>query len=645
MLYLTVSFMTKGIHNSYLFIFFPTPLYHFLQVSTASSKTNVSESSDQNNVHLERSKVFPTETPSSAHDSNTFSTERLVLPIPGTFDLHKTQTEIPLTNDRGSPQEKDEKPSFPKQGENCGLAKQNSVTSDSLCQTNQDSQDEQIIASSGSTPTPSGSGSPQLDQLLSDLKEMKLKFRPETLDPSLSKSSDETSEDDQIDDFEDLSPEDRCPTEDIDTRRVSMSSVAQLAEGTNHINADVTEPAHFQTSIQDEHEMVSVTPDPTETFETTMPSGLCSSKDSPVSPTKSLSISESPERFCEVMELSLNSSCPLDIIQSSENDNATETYSPLSFHKVAVKGQSDKPEDHLANLCEEDFGFIQNQEEHSAMSSNDSRVVTEEISTQSPQDHPPHLWEATSFEASQSEDFSSQSLSDFTPETVTCARHFSFEQLMPYHSLGNLETSSDEDRPRTSGHLSEESLTPVDSECFASQPTSVKPKAEVTSSTSDEEYSIPPGYAESCSATTIYHVPPEYSKVVRSGPDSPTFEYSDPEPYFDCKQAASDFSETELDEADPSTRSSGDQPHDHLSHPRVVEKVNRRVLLSSGSEDYEDAPFVHEPLYNVHEVDEELLRYSEASDEEYSLCEGSQPPPVCEIGAYYDTDKYLTRVR
>ncbi|XP_041789906.1 ankyrin-3-like [Chelmon rostratus] len=189
-------------------------------------------------------------------------------------------------------------------------------------------------------------------------------------------------------------------------------------------------------------------------------------------------------------------------------------------------------------------------------------------------------------EDDQIDDFEDLSPEDRCPTEDIDTRRVSMSSVAQL-AEGNLETSSDEDRPRTSGHLSEESLTPVDSECFASQPTSVKPKAEVTSSTSDEEYSIPPGYAESCSATTIYHVPPEYSKVVRSGPDSPTFEYSDPEPYFDCKQAASDFSETELDEADPSTRSSGDQPHDHLSHPRVVEKEITAELgsMSESSDD------------------------------------------------------------
>uniref|UniRef100_A0A671XCM0 Ankyrin 2a, neuronal n=1 Tax=Sparus aurata TaxID=8175 RepID=A0A671XCM0_SPAAU len=440
---------------------------------------------------------------------------------------------------------------------------------------------------------------------------------PETHDTLLSESSDKSPEEDQIRKFVDFSPEDLYPTEDIDTKRASMSSVTQLTEDTNHTNVTGTVPAHFQTSIQVEPEIVLDS-------ETSL--GSC--QDSNLSPTDSLSIFESSERLCEVMEPSLNSSFPLKAFQSSKyTENATETYPPESSHGVATKGQSDIPEVHqVPNLFEEHSttDILQSKEElESAISSIDSKGLTEEISTQSTQYQLPSLREAPSFEATQSEDMSSQSLSDLTPETVTSARHFSFEELMPYPSSVNLETSSEEDRTRASGQHSEESLTPVDSECFASQPSSVK--AEMTSSTSDEEYSIPLGYEETCSPTTCHtDMPPEYSEVVNSGVNSPTFEYSDPEPYFDCKQAASDFSETESDEPEPSTRG------------RVLKKVNQRFLLSSGSEDYEDAPFVHEPLYNLREENED-------SDEEFTLCEASQPPSLCELGAYDDTDKYLTR--
>lgn len=599
MLHLNLPFFTKGNHKSHLFIFFPTSLYHFLQVSAASSETNLSESTKQTNVYLEQHQLLPTGTSSMPHDSNV-STENLELPIPSTFDPSKTQSEITFTNQTSSPQVEDEKLVFPKQSEDSGLVKLTLVApqTDSLCQTAQESPYDQIVMSSKSTPTPPGSGSPQLDQLLSDLEEMKLKFGPETLSPPVSESSDDSPEVDEMYEFEDLPPDDECPAEDSDTLRVSLSSIIQLAEDTNQTNVAITVPAHFQTSIQAESEVVSVTPDLTKNSSLpSVSSSLGSGKDIPVSPTGSFSIQESPQKDCEVMELSLSSSSRKTLINLGEEDYTSD--------------------------------ILPSQEEHTR-SPNDSRDLTEKASTQSNQDQSTHLWEATSVEAIH--DFSSQSPSELTPETVTSARHFSFDELIPYPSSGNLKTSSDEDRPRTSSQQSEESPTQVDYEGFAS----VKPNAELTSSTSDEEYSIPPGYAETSFTNTSYtHMPPEYAEVVLSGADSPTFEYSDPEHYFDCKQGASDFSETDPDEPETRSRSSRCQPQDHLSHAREQEKVNRKVLLSSGSEDYEDAFFIHEPLYNVHEESEEL------SDEEFTLCE----PPVCEVGAYDDTNKSLTRVR
>lgn len=608
-----------------------------VSVSAASSKTNLSESTKQTNVDLEQNQLFPTETPSLPHDSNTLSTEKIELPILSTFDPSKTQCEITMTSQTSSPQEEEEKLVFHKQSEDPGLAKLSPVAPDSLCQTAQESPDDQIVMSSESTPTPPGSGSPQLDQLLSDLEEMKLNFGPETLAPPLSESRDESPEVDEMCEFEDLPPDDQCASEDRDTLRVSMSSIIQVAEDTNQTDVAVTAPAHFQTSFQAEPEVVSDTPDLTKNSRLPcVPSSLGSGKDSRLSATGSFSIPESPQLDCEVMEPSLSSSFPSDIFQSSKYyENATEIFSSHSFLKES--GTT------LITLGEEDYtsDFLQNQEEQeSSTSPNDSRDLTEEASTQSIQDQSTHLWEATSVKAIHTDDFSSQSPSDLTPETVISARHFSFDELMPYPSSGNSETSSDEDWLRTSVQQSEESLTLVDYEGFASQLTLVKPNAEVTSSTSDEEYSIPPGYTETSSTTTSYtHIPPEYAEVVYSGADSPTFEYSDPEPYFDCKQGVSDFSETEPDEPETRSGSSGHQPQDHLSHAGEQEKVNRRALVSSGSEDYEDAFFVQEPLHNIHEESEELLHYSESSDEEFTLCE----PPVREMGAYGDTNKSLTR--
>lgn len=615
-----------------MFTFFSTPLYHFLQVSTTSFKTNLSESSKQKNVDLGHCQVFPTEMPPSSNDSVTLSTQKLELSIPGTLDLGKTQSQITLTDQSSSPQEKDEKMSFAKQSEDFGFAKPGSVTQDSLCQRAEDSPDK-ILMPSESTPTPPGSGSPQLDQLLSDLEEMKFKFRPEALGSPLSDYSDISAKVDQSlnQKFEDLSPEDPCHTNDSYTVRAGVFSVIQLTDDTNCTNEDISESAYFQTSGQDEPELVSIT-DLTNTSETIVPSNLCRGNDSPVSPNESLLIPESPQRFCEAMEPSLNSSFSKNIFQSGKySEIPIGAFSSLSLPQIAAKCPSDVPENYLADQFEEDSTtdiFQGKEKRESTTPCNVSRDVTEEISTESS-----HLWEVISVEAFQTEDLSSQSLSDLTPETVTSARHFSFDELNPYSSL-NFDASSEEDGPRTSGQYSEESL--VDHECFTPQPNSVEPKAERTSSSADEECGIIPGYED-----MYTHMPPGYAEVVHSGAESPTFEYSDPEPYFDCNQGVSDFSEP--DEPGSTTKSSGGL--DYLSHSRVLEKVNRGVLLSSGSEDYEDAPFVHEPLHKVQEESEESIHYSEVSDDEFTLCEASQLPPACEIGTYDDTDNSLTRVR
>lgn len=518
-------------------------MYHFFQVSGASSKTNVSQSSKQKNVDLGPSEIFPTETLSMAYDSSTLPTEKLDLPMLDTSEQSKTQ-DITLTNQSSSLQ--DQKMSLPKEREDSGLAKSSSVTPDSPHQA--ESPDVLTIMSPESISSSPGSGFPQLDQLLSDVEDMQPTSRPVTLDLPLSEFS---SEAEQISEFEDL--EEQC---------LSVSPVVQLSED-NKTSVAISEPEHFQASIQVESEAVSANNDVTKISEASVPSSL-------------------------------------DIRKYSQCQGG---------HKTATAFE-------------------------------DSKSVTEETPLQSIQEQHLHSQEATSIEAIQNEDFSSQSLSDLTPETVTTARCFSFDEPVLDPSSENLLTS-DKSGPKTSGELSEKSLTPVDYECFPSQSPSVKLKTELASSASDEEYCIPPGYAEVSSMST--HKPPGYAEVMHRGADSPIFEYSDSEPFFDCKQGASDFSETEPDE--PGTRSESNRgpSQDHIGRPNVPEKMNRVLLLSSGSEDYEEASFVQEPLYQLQEESDE--HYSDASDEEFSLCEASQLPPVRQIEACDDTDKSLTRVR
>ncbi|XP_029355344.1 uncharacterized protein LOC115041744 isoform X2 [Echeneis naucrates] len=600
-----------------------------VSVSTSSFKKNLSESSNEQNVGLGLNQSFPTQMPPLAHHSNILSTEKLELPISGISDLNKAGSEILLTNQSSSPQE----------SENFGLTKPSSATPDSLCQT---AQRDKILMSSECTPP--GSASPQLDQLLSDLEEMKLKFRPETLDPPLSESSEESTEVNQIYMFEDIPPEDQCPIDDRDIIRVSVFSVVELTDDTNCTNAGVAQPEHFQTSIQDKPDLVSVAPSLTNPPERSISVDFDKSHDSPESPTEPLSSPDPPQGFRKAKKLSMYSSFPSDMSPSSTNgENAAE-----AFSSVSAKTQSDLPERNVSDLFEEDSTahIVQRLEENKPASSpNDTGCFQEETPTQSLQDPP--LWEEMSADEIQTEDLSSQSLSDLTPETVTSARHFRFQDgtsgLIPYPSAGGFEMSSDEVRPRTSEHYSAGSMSPVDDEIFPPQSASVKPEAEMTSSTSDEEYSIPPGYEETCHGTVYTRMLPGYTDIGHAGEDSPTFEYSDPEPYFDCRQATSDFSETEPEEPQSHVESNRHQLQDHLSCSRVQEKVNREVLLSSESEDYEDAPFVREPLYNIREESEEFVGYSEASDEEFTLCEASALPSVCEIGANDDTVNSLTR--
>lgn len=484
---------------------------------------------------------------------------RLGFTSPPTFDISATEPKITLANQCSSSQGNNAELLFPQHSEDTGLAKPISVMPGSLCQTAQHSLDEQIAVSSESISMPQGSWSPQPDQPLSDLEEIK----PEKLDRSLSESSEGSPEVDQMYMFEDLSPEDQCSSQHSSTVVVSVSSVIQLAEDNNCTNLAVTESTHA--------ELVLVTPDMPKTPDM-----------SPMFPTESFLIPESPQGFDKVMEPSLDSSCPTDRFQSDKcDDNHTEMFS-------------------------------------------------EQMSAQS---------------SAEPEDSSSLYLPHLT-ETVKVGSHFSFEQLMPYPSSGHLETFSDEDRPRITGHDSEESLSSVDYKHFDSQSLSVEHKADTPSSTSDEEYSSPPGYAECLSMKNAYT--PEttgYAEVLHSGTDCPTFEHCDSESYFDCKQAASDFSETEPDEPETKKRSVRDHFEDHGSHPRVLEKINQRALLSSGSEDYEDATFPYETLHNTQEETKELQLYSETSDEEFTLCEASQPPPVCTFWVYGDTDKPLKRVR
>lgn len=544
-----------------MFICIFSPLHCIIvvlfQMSSASFKTNLSQSSQEKNVDLGQSQGFQTETPIMAQDLNQLSSAKLKLIVPATLDPITTQFDFSLTSQRGSPQAKHEKLTLPEQSPN-------------------------------STPPPPGSGSPELDQLLTDLKEMKLKFRPETLDSPLSESSSDSYEDEKAYMYEELSPEDQSPTENCDSStRVSWLNI----EGT---------------------------PDVTRTSE----SNLDSHKKSYVSimsPTESFSIPKTSQKLDEEMETSQNSATFQSFTKAE--------ISPETFHLV-----SDTHETKQTTPCGEDFtGSTHVDPEEPCLSSqpDDSVDMTEETSTESNQDQ---LLNSTTFTGT----ISSRSVSDFSPEIVESAKHLSFEELIPQHSSQSLEKLSDKDRPRFCKQYSEENLTPVDDQCVATQLSLFQLKTDLTSSASDEEYDVPLRGAETTSESDM-HTPLGSAEVRQSEADSPDFEYSDPEPYFDCKQGMSDFSEPELNR--PETTTSSSKTQDQVSHLGAKEKSSQKMLLSSGSEDYEDAPLLLESHRLVQEESEESQCYSETSEEEFTMCNASQLPGT------HETVKSFRRVR
>ncbi|XP_031672372.1 LOW QUALITY PROTEIN: ankyrin-2, partial [Oncorhynchus kisutch] len=174
---------------------------------------------------------------------------------------------------------------------------------------------------------------------------------------------------------------------------------------------------------------------------------------------------------------------------------------------------------------------------------------------------------------------------------------------------------------------------PVDpmAEMVSAQPDPVEPRAEmvsaqpvpeVTASAHDEEFfmefSLPPEYAEASSSIHKPN-PPAYAEIIRGSTTMHLYEDTDPETYFDCKQGVSDFSEMEPDELKKRESSGVGQTQGQASHSgalgrkyqkptallvcSAVRKHERGVLLSSGSEDYDDAPYD-----DIKEENEELAQ-------------------------------------
>jgi hypothetical protein len=311
-----------------------------------------------------------------------------------------------------------------------------------------------------------------------------------------------------------------------------------------------------------------------------------------------------------------------------------------------------------------------------------------------------HLRDSTPPETLEYDEQSHHSLSDVTPqtpETVTVSRHFSFEELIPYQSPRYLNMLSEELKPNTSEQPSENPVTPIEekfspkshvsqpgpvdpmAEMVSAQPDPVEPRAEmvsaqpgpvepraemvsaqpvpeVTASAHDEEFSmefsLPPEYAEASSSIHKPN-PPAYAEIIRGSTTMHLYEDSDPETYFDCKHGVSDFSEMEPDELKKRESSGVGQTQGQASHSgalgikyqkptalpvcSAVRKHERGVLLSSGSEDYDDAPYD-----DIKEESEELAQSPGTHRDDSAFYQAPQELPPLRSA---DDDDSLDRVR
>ncbi|XP_014906122.1 uncharacterized protein LOC106958641 isoform X2 [Poecilia latipinna] len=308
------------------------------------------------------------------HDSNTAMTTSHDEPV---WDVVNTEYDITSTSQSSFPQGKYEYNESDSETlesqENCG-----SVLN---------------IKSSNSSPTSQKCGSPQLDQMFSDLKEMKLKLSPEKLDSYASESSDSSPEEKEAYTYAELSPEEEYPTENIN--KVGVFPVPQLTEGIVNVG-QCLDTKHASESDSDIHQE------------------------------SNSSIPEVHQKFGE--ETQQQSFGHFQSCQSIQSH--TETFS--SPRDTLEKNLN---EFNRKNLMTNTYSNCEGQCLPSQ--SLESRGTTEEASAETNQDQ--RLWEGTSTKA-----ISTQPVSDFTPDIATASRHFSFDELIPYPSSRSVEKLSDE---------------------------------------------------------------------------------------------------------------------------------------------------------------------------------------------------------
>ncbi|XP_067106166.1 ankyrin-3-like isoform X1 [Osmerus mordax] len=617
------------------------------QVPTDYPMKDLSESSEHEHVVLEHSTTD--EIPSlSLKPRNNLPSETLEL-------SDYSHEPSPLTVEGSSlSQEGHRKPS--KQSRDSSTSSSPShtpVIPDLLSHMSQDSSDL------GEDLQTSESVSPKLDQLLSELEDIKSKFRPETLlpiDPLVSESSEDSPEILQpYIEFKDLSPEDdrQFCEDEASIYLAETPTEEELVTLGDPSQTHPTEPQVFRITP----DLIKTSTEPTQVladsvyFSDLSPLAAMlthravscdisgSSADTTIN-SRSDRNPESSKNWCEAQEMCSEFSVQTQEFQTLRHDVPTgDAYSDLltdssSIDELTVPEHKHEvfEDEYIKPVSVEKSNIEQCQvinevedstDEQSNVGSYNSTQRTQELLI---------LRNKTSPETNQYQEPFPKPVS-VTAEAVTDYRLSNFEELTQFSSPNCDNTSSKEVKVKVNSEwTSSDSTTPVDMDSPSTQTSSAKPGVQ-TLSTQDEELSVefsvsPENNEAYASPSNQYKPKPPMNINIVQG--SMHKEDSDTESYFDCKQAFSDFSENEPDEPKKQSNLSqaASQPGRLCGQVRKQPKGTVRfslsrpecgALLSSGSEDFED---VQEPPDEPSKVTQEL------SHTEESFFEASQELPV-----------------
>lgn len=605
-------------HCHFIFVSFSIPIHHLLQISTGSSVMRDHSQSSEHDSVLDESQFSATEMPS--HD-----THEVVKPLSTeNQSASMIQPAVNLASDATSPQErKDEQPPSlePSYELNQAMSahEETPVGLDLLSHMPQqsaadDNDDDKLVMSTEQT-TPPKSRSPQLDQLLSDL-EFKLKLRPQTLDLQASISSDESPiADQQYVEFDDISVGDEFPGEDHRDNEGSMSSA--LDERRKEVLDQVPDQMTTQDSVHDgfprtiSSETGLVTAEKVHYPNLDQSDSINTEDVLASSPMNSQLEGVVPSNLCDVVAAAfVPSVTSLDCVEMTEECGTD------------LPAINEEDEEEISEIDGEMEALSE-----SNMSLNHSNFSPE--GSQRTGDQVPHMLEMTSPDTTDTGDFSSQSPAALTSQTTepgTVNRHFHFDELTP-------NTCSD-------------SLIKEANQLSTSDPPT-EIRAETASALNED---FPAMHEE------IHDPKPQtYTDFAHGVIHTTNYEDSDPEAYFDCQQASSESSETEAGDAKRESRSQRTKPDDHSNQGRTekrnvkfndsaIQKYEPRVL-SSGSEDYEDASYVYEPSGDIYGESEEVVHSHDSNNEDSAFYEASQKRPAWGGRECVEEDASLARVR